>query len=182
MGALGTCETGCREQRLELVPADACEALVQIAARARLRADGLRPVAERLAGPEPGPGDWEPAYRRVQERARAALRTHPPAEADAAELQEPASVATVWWCPNCGGIDAPQPCLAICVWRPVEWVSKPVYERARARALSEHEAEQRLRRLLRRLAAITPRPERWELGWRALQQQARSERIRVPMS
>ncbi len=53
------------------------------------------------------------------------------------------------------------------------WVDKDVYEQERERALAEDQAEQRLRRLLRRSASVTPRPGQWDRGWHTLQQEAR---------
>ena len=65
------------------------------AARARPRR-GRRP-AVRLGG--------------VQERAREAIRLPVPPEPDIAVIE-------AWGCPRCGRIDAPQPCLGVCVRRP----------------------------------------------------------------
>jgi hypothetical protein len=174
MGTYGTCETGCREQRLDLVRGATFDSMTRIASDARIHAEAFRAVAEQLTCDEP-PDDWEAAYRRVQAQARSALQTHPPLDGEAMDLDEPAPAATTWWCPECGGIDAPQPCLGICIWRPIEWVSKAVYDQARERALLANESEQRLRQLLRRVAAVTPRVGQWERGWKALHEQARAE-------
>ena len=89
-----------------------------------------------------------------------------------AELQGPAESATTSWCAACGGIDAPQPCLGIRIWRPVDWVNRAVYEQQRERVLAEREMELRLSRLPRRLASVTPRHGRWERGWRVLRAEA----------
>jgi hypothetical protein len=142
---------------------------------AHARAESFRSVAQQLAADEPSAGEFVASYRSVREAARAALRQHPRVAADDLALAEPAATATTWWCPECGGIDAPQECLGICVWRPVQWVSQAVYDRERERALVEHETEQRLRKLLSRIAWVTPRPGQWERSWRALQDDARRE-------
>lgn len=182
MGTFGTCEGSCREQRRDLVRAAAADYVSGIASDAQRRAEVFRAVAEQLASVEPAVGGWEAAYRVQQERARSALRQHPRPDSDDSALAEPAAVATTWWCPECGGIDAPQPCLGICVWRPVDWVDRALYEQERERALAEDRAEQRLRRLLRRIVSVTPRPGQWERGWRVLQDEARPalESVRMP--
>jgi hypothetical protein len=108
----------------------------------------------------------------VQDRARSALRRYSGADEEEVELQEPAEPATTWWCAECGGIDAPQPCLGICIWRPVEWVNRAVYEQQRERVLAARATELRMSRLLRRLASVTPRHGQWERGWRVLQAEA----------
>ena len=166
MSRPGTCELGCGEElRLDLVAAAAHDELDAYATAARARAAAFRAVAERLAREPPGPGGSEVAYRSVQEAARATLRAHPdPGEPET----EAAAVATTWWCPRCGGVDAPQPCLGICVWRPFEWVPADRYDDARARAGAARHEERRLRALLRRTASITPRAGEWERTWRAL--------------
>lgn len=173
MATFGTCEGGCREQRRDLVRAAAAESVSGIASDAHVRADALRAIAEQLATVQPALGEWEAAYRVLQQSARLALQQHPRPDSNDSALDEPAAVATTWWCPKCGGIDAPQPCLGICIWRPIDWVDKDVYEHERERALAEDQAERRLRQLLRRIVAVTPRSGHWERGWRALQQEAR---------
>ena len=174
MSRPGACELGCGEERkLELVDAHVCDELEEAAAAARARCIALRAVTRRLAEDEPA--DWEAAYHSVQAEARVALREHP---APQAAPDEPAHVATTWWCPRCGGIDAPQPCIGVCVWRPVEWVRAERYAAARTRADTARESERRLRSVLRTVATVTPRAGQWEQSWRALEGQARD--IAVP--
>jgi hypothetical protein len=85
------------------------------------------------------------------------------------DSDEPAGHVTAWWCAKCGGIDAPQPCLGICVWRPAEWVNRSVYESERSGAATERA----LIRLLRRVAFVTPRDGQWERNWLIVHSQAR---------
>lgn len=173
MQVVGTCETGCSEQRLELVRADPYDAVRRLASAARTRADALARVAEELATCRPAEAELQTAYGSLRDKARDTLRRYPEAEGAEIDLARPAEPATTWWCAECGGIDAPQPCLGICVWRPVEWVDRALYENERERAILEREAERRLARLLNWLVFATPRPEQWERNWRALQAEAR---------
>ena len=170
MGEYGTCETGCIERKLELVRAAASDAVADAASRAAVRADAFGAVAEALLGETPPGGD---GYRSLQAWARAALVQHPDTDHDE-EWAEPSEPAITWWCKECGGIDAPQPCLGICVWRPVEWVNRAVYEQAREQAFVQRAREQRLRVLLRRLATVTPRPDHWQENWSAFAADART--------
>jgi len=173
----GTCDTACSEHRLELVGAAEFDALEVGRSAVRARVAACRPVAEALAGPEPGPDGWQAAYRATQRAALAVLsRDEPPADFD-----EPAEHVTTWWCAECGGIDAPQPCLGICVWRPSDWVNRTGYEAARSRAAGERDVERTMVRLLRRVASVTPREGSWERNWRALHAEAR-EALRVSAS
>jgi hypothetical protein len=173
MSQFGTCEGGCTEQKLELVPAGHYDRSTALAASTHIGAEAFRAVAKELASRQPGADEWEAAYRSVQEAARISLRRYPEINAQDLDWDEPPELATTWWCARCGGIDAPQPCLGICVWRRVEWVNATLCEQQRARTLVERDAERRLCLLLRRVASVTPRVGQWERGWRALEAQAR---------
>ena len=173
MSQLGTCEQGCTEQKLELVPAGHYDRVTAVAANARVRADAFHPVAQQLATRQPGPEEWEDAYRSVQQAARIAIRRHPDDTGPDEDWDQPAESATTWWCAACGGIDAPQECLGICIWHRVEWVSAALYEQQWARLLAERDADESMRLLLRLIASITPRDSQWERGWHALEARAR---------
>jgi len=172
MGRPGTCDTTCTERKLELVRAASHDWVVDVGSRARAQLEDFGGIADELARRQPAAEELESAYRSLQVSARTTLRRYPEADEDDADLQEPAEPATTWWCPECGGIDAPQPCLGICIWRPIEWVNRAVYDRERERALADHEAAVCLRRLLRRVAAITPRDGQWDRTWRLLRAEA----------
>jgi hypothetical protein len=173
MGRFGTCDGGCEEQKLELVPAAQFDVLSAIRSSARVRAEAFGAVAEELASRRPGAGEWEAAYRSVQDIARTALVRYPELDAHDLDWDEPVDFATTWWCAGCGGIDAPQPCIGICVWRALEWVNRTRYLEERACTLAQCDTEQRLRGLVRRVASVTPRAGQWEPGWRAFGARAR---------
>jgi hypothetical protein len=185
MSRLGDCDGGCREQRLDLIRASAFDELVTLAVESRAAADAFAAVVERLAGEEPGnggepgngeePGDdgYEAAYRAVQADGRAALERHPGGASRRDELLATASEpAMTWWCPTCGGVDAPQECLGICVWRAIEWVAEQDYALMREQAAAEHAHETALRALVRQFASVTPRTGQWERSWSAFRARA----------
>lgn len=174
MCRFGTCGGGCGEQKLELVPAVQYDALAALASSARIRGEAFGVVVEELLSRRPGAEEWELAYRSLQDIALAALRRYPEVDAEDVDWDEPVEFVTTWWCAGCGGIDAPQPCLGICVWRSVEWVNGIRYLEQRAVALAERDTERRLRGLARRVASVTPRAGQWERGWRALEAQAQA--------
>lgn len=173
MSRFGTCESDCSERRLDLVRAAAYDSLAAIEETACARIDVLLPVVEELISGRPSSGEWEEAYRAMQTRAREALRSAGTVEGPKVDVREPAEAATTWWCARCGGIDAPQPCLGICVWREVEWVEGTVYERRRKHVIAVLESDSCVADLLRRLAWATPRQGHWEHSWAALQAEAR---------
>jgi hypothetical protein len=173
MSQFGTCAGGCGEQKLELVPAGQYDWVAALASSAHLRAEAFGAVAEALVSRRPRAEEWETAYRSLQDIARATLRRYPEPELPDIDWHERVEFATTWWCAECGGIDAPQPCLGVCVWRPVEWVNRTTYSEETEVALAERDTERRYRKLARRVASVTPRAGQWERGWRALESQAR---------
>ena len=170
---LGTCPGGCTEKKLELVPAGHYDRSAAHAASTRIRAEAFRAVATQLSSRLPGADELEAAYLSVQAAARISLRRYPESSAQDQDWDEPPELATTWWCAGCGGIDAPQPCLGICIWRRVEWVNATLSEKERPRNLADRDAERCLRLLLRSVAWVTPRSGQWERGWRVVETQAR---------
>ncbi len=167
------CPGDCAERRLELVRGGDYDQLADAAAACRARIQGLRPVVAELARAEPEPGGWQAAYEALQQSARSALRRFKPAPAGRDDPLSPADTVVVWRCRNCGGLDAPQPCIDVCIWRPAVWVDAACHESARSAAAADHEVERSLAGLLGRLAFATPHAGHWEQGLRALQLQAR---------
>jgi len=168
-----TCPLACAERRVELVHAGDYDRLAASAAACRARVRGLRAVAAELASAQPAEGEWQAAYRAVQESARSALRRFAPPGGSQADPFPAAQTAVVWHCRDCGGVDAPQPCIGVCIWRAAQWVDAATYEAERSRALGDRQAERSLGGLLRTLAFTTPRSGQWERSWRALQARAR---------
>jgi hypothetical protein len=169
-----SCEGACRERRLELVNGVDYDELTAAAAACRVRIEGLWAVVGELARREPGPGEWRVGYEGLQQSARSALRRFRPAAGGRDdELLSLAETVIVWRCQDCGGVDAPQPCIDVCIWGLADWVDAVSYESQRSRAAFDREVEQSLAGLLRRFAFATPRDAQWERSWRAFESQAR---------
>ncbi len=179
MSECGTCDQGCSENRLELVAVPELDTIVALGSDAAVRVSAYRTVTEELATSRSDQADYEIAYRSVQNTARAVLGRYP-AHKQSPDPDEP-DRSTTWWCSACGGIDAPQPCLGICIWRRLDWVNAQLYERERARALAQRDAEIELRAFLKRLASITPRGRHWKLGWQTLQAAAQQSLRNAPV-
>ena len=167
------CAGACSERKLELVTGADYDQLAAAAAACRARIRELREVAGELAQAEPEPEQWRAAYEALQRSARSALRRSGPAPDGQDDPLPPAPAVTVWRCPDCGGVDAPQPCIGVCIWRPAAWVDAASHESLRLRAAADLATERNLAGLLRTLAFTTPRAGQWEQNWRALQAQAR---------
>ena len=150
------CPGACSEHRIELVGGGDYDRVTAGAAAGRARIAGLRAVAGELARAEPGPGGSRAAYEALQQSARSALRHFKPPPAGRDDPLSPAAPVVVWRCQECGGLDAPQPCIGVCIWRPAVWVDSASYESQRSRAAADREVERSLAGLLRRLAFATP--------------------------
>jgi len=174
-----SCPGACSERRLELVRGGDYDQLTTVAAACRARIQGLRPVVEELARTQPRPGEWQAAYEALQQSARTALHRIKPAPAARDEAVSPADTVVVWRCQDCGGLEAPQPCIGVCIWRPAVWVDAASHESARSRAAADRDAERAVAGLLRRLAFATPRAGQWEQNLRALQRQAQRVLVSV---
>ncbi len=174
MRELESCPGICRERKLELVSGGEYDEVAEVAAACRSEIGALLPVVEELASAEPGRGAWRERYESARERGRTALRAagHPIRESDDGEAWS-AEATVVWRCPDCGGLEATQPCIGVCIWRPLEWVEASAFETERARALRDLELERSLFDLVSQFARVTPRDGEWERNWRAFQRQAR---------
>lgn len=177
-----SCLGDCPECRVELVRSGDYDQLTRAAAACRARIRGLLPVVAELTRAEPEPGGWKAAYEALQQSARSALHRCKPAAAGRDDPLSPADTVVVWRCRNCGGLDAPQPCIDVCIWRPAVWLDATWHESARSRTAADLEAERSLAGLLGRLAFATPRAGQWERSLRALQLQARHALDSLPAS
>jgi hypothetical protein len=141
----GECPDGCADVALDLVDvvdlADAAERAEALEARVA----ALRELALTVAGDAPF------AWAEVHERAQEAIRLPVPPEPDIAVIE-------AWGCPRCGRIDAPQPCLGVCVRRPGAVADASEYRRFAERSEQLAPDDGALTGLARLLATVTPRP------------------------
>ncbi len=153
---LGTCV----DRRLELVPASDHEAVLAEAEALGALRELVRELRESRGGEE--------VYRPLQARARALLHAYRPA------AEDPDARLTTWACDSCGRIEAPQPCIGVCIRQPARMVEAGVYDAALARLRGLRREAEPLLPLARRLAWATPRTGQWERGLDALAAEARA--------
>jgi hypothetical protein len=149
------------------VPLDLVEAfeLDQVLARTRALEGRVRELSRALRTVVDR-NDW--AAARAIGRDALALEV-PPARG-------PAAVIAAWGCPECGRIDAPQPCLDVCIRRPVEVADAEEYRRGTARELALAERERELTDAVRLLVHVSPRP-----GHEATTEAELTTRVRVAL-
>ena len=144
MSRLGTCETGCSDTRSSWSPPPRTRrSAPRWMTPGRAPRPSHAPYSRWLAtspaqtGSSARIGLRNPPPRQV-------LRHHPAVHPHETDATPPDQLATAWWCAECGGIDTPQPCLGVCVWRPIDWVNRSRYEQLRELAASERETERRV--------------------------------------
>lgn len=172
MSRTGTCTTGCTERKLLLARASSVDALADAESELLASIAALSEVVAELATDEAPAGGWQAGYDALRSRARDALAHSPDGRTSAYVLEQPAEPVVGWWCDRCGGLDAPQPCLGICVWRGVEWAGYATYADLRERALAACEMERQLRVLVSRIVHTRPRPGGHRETWNAYREQA----------
>ncbi len=156
------CLGTCAERRLDLVESDAHAAAEARLAAAEDALASLRGMAARLARGAPR----EPEWGALRAKARAALRSlGDPAEGGAS--------ITAWACDSCGRIEAPQPCIGVCIRPETPMVEVAEHQAVLARDAALRDALVPFAALARALAWSTPRPGQWERSASALAERAR---------
>ena len=146
------CLGTCIDRRLDLV--DAGSHAEAVAALAALEAElaEQQSLLARLARA----ADWEP----LRPAARAALRARTePVEGE---------VITTWACDSCGRIEAPQPCIGVCIRPETPMVEASEHAAVVAAARTVAAELERLAPLLRQLAWSRPRADHREEMQQAL--------------
>lgn len=154
MSVPGECAGGCGpERKLELVAGSDLDEVIDLERGSERRCKRLTVVLTWFL--DSASTELPDEVRRL---ARAALRAHEQ-EAPVAEgaLAEEAERLVSWWCEQCGGLDAPQPCLGVCVRRSAQWASAEALDRRRTSAKARLQREQRLACVVRALLLSRPR-------------------------
>jgi hypothetical protein len=156
----GECAEGCSDVPLDLVDVSDLELLAARLEALQARIAALRAVVVAIAGAV-APASWTA----VRERARAALRLPVP-DPEAPKIVE------AWGCPNCGRIDAPQPCLGVCVRHPVLMADARECHELLARVEEAMKTDRALSTIVRLAAHVRPQPGREDRTWTALRSRA----------
>jgi hypothetical protein len=174
MRTFSACGNGCDERPVELVSAGDYDALIASAAACRERLGLLLAPVDVLSSGEDDALEWRAVYLAARMAARTALANWRATNHQPAVTAAPLETVTVWRCQDCGGLDAPQPCIGVCKWYASEWIDALQVDRAARMASDDEDTERRLVGLLGRLAHSTPHDEDWERSVRALRAEAQS--------
>jgi hypothetical protein len=164
------CLEGCaQERRLELVPAAELDELTGLTESAESHAAALAGVVVVLVR---GPRRHDDSALAAP-TAAAALITHGQLEPRLRELAaQPVEPVVSWWCPHCGGIDAPQPCLGVCIRTPVRWAAAARARQMQVRAKRAIDRVDELRAVLILVAHAHPLPGQEKRHGAAVRQRA----------
>lgn len=161
------CPQGCDERAVDLVFGDALDAALAELADAVDGVRALRGLVLRSVSAEVTP-------RAVQAEARSVLRVVKASSAGQVGTGDGVIRFTAWVCGRCGWMEAPQPCLGVCVFRPVWLVAAQEYDTVRSDCLRAVRRLGELTALVGQLAWVTPRAGEWEESRRVWEARARS--------
>lgn len=166
----GSCPGGCaQERRLELIPAAELDELSALTESAEAHAGALRAGVDGLARRRPRGG-----YAQEAAQASALLAADGRVDPRLRDLvAEPVEPVESWWCPSCGGVDAPQPCLGVCIRTPVRWANADQARQTQQRAAAILERTDELLAALFLVAHTRPQPGQEARHWDAVRQRAR---------
>ncbi len=170
MGREERCFGECSEHRLPLIAAADFDALQAAARSAQAELALLEPIVRTLVHETPPESSCPEAYRALRGDARLVLERVPPRDRHR-DWSAPDRVVG-WWCAECGNVDAPQPCLGVCIWRPLEWVSASSYAAEHARSAGALRGAEALVGLLARLVSVRPKSRRCAQTWAAFRAHA----------
>jgi hypothetical protein len=168
----GECPEGCSDVPLDLVDAADIKALMAATEAREIRIAALRELAETVAAG--APVDWAA----LRDRARAALRLPAPDLPAVPEIE----VVQAWGCPRCGRVDAPQPCLGVCIFRPRTVADAREYRQLAPRAEQAATTDRALSGIARLISTVRPRPGQDEATLTAVRARTRHalDQVSVP--
>ncbi len=175
-GAMGNsepCAGKCDYRKLQVVSAEQYADLLEQFSTIADRTEILTALVNEIAALGEGERDHERAYRRLQSRVRKILRTAQSGEAAAAVAITPDDeFSTVWLCATCGQVEAPQPCLGVCIRRNGEFLRAGAHVELAFRAEAERQRAAELGALARQMACVAPHAGQWENACRAFREKA----------
>ncbi len=158
MGNAAECLGACDFRKLDVVSAQEHADLLERLAAITDHVEGLTAIAREIAALAEPARDFERGYRELQTRAREILRSTVVAEINA-DAESDRSV--VWLCACCGQVEAPQPCLGVCIRRDGEFVRGGDHDKLAAAFGSAHRTAKILTAFVRRFAWVSPRAGQW---------------------
>lgn len=173
MGSVELCTGSCAYQKLDVVGAEDHADLLEHFATIVGQAHRLEPAVRQIAALEEEHPNCERAYRSLQKSARTLIRSLDHGAISAQNKKVPDDErATVWSCATCGQVEAPQPCLGVCIRRNGDFVRSQDHDELAARVELAQASAREMAALVHQLAWVTPRAGEWDSACRAFQSKA----------
>jgi len=173
MGNSAFCTGSCAYRKVEIISADEYAQLFGIFETAREQAERLNALVREIGALDEMQSDFESAYRSLQAQARKIFHS-----ADNNEETPPNALNTevepaiVWQCLTCGLVEAPQPCLGVCIRRSGEFLNADRHVELEARLVAVQCQTSKLRVLIRQFASVTPHVGQWQKASRFFEERA----------
>jgi hypothetical protein len=175
-GAIGNaeqCTGACVYQKLDIVSAEDHAELLEQFATIKRQAQCLEAVVRDIAALTDERSGHEGAYRRLQTSARTLFRSLEHEAISSQNKRAPDDErAVVWSCTTCGQVEAPQPCLGICIRRNGDFLRASDHDELAARVESTQIRALEMAALVRQFIWVAPHVGQWDAALSAFQLKA----------
>jgi hypothetical protein len=173
MGNAEQCTGACAYQKLYVVSAEEHAELLENFAAIKRQEQCLEAVVQDIAALTEERSHPESAYRDLQTSARTLFRSLDHEALSSQNLSVPDDErAIVWSCATCGQVEAPQPCLGICIRRNGDFLRASDHDELAARAEVAQVRARELAALVRQFVWVAPHAGQWDAARRAFQEKA----------
>lgn len=173
MGSVEQCTGSCAYQKLDVIGAEDHTELLDDFATIKTQAQSLEAVVRQIAALGEEHRDYERAYRDLRKSARTLVRSLDHGAISAQNRIAPEDErATVWLCTTCGQVEAPQPCLGICIRRNGDFVRASDHDELAAGVEFAQKGAREMAALVHQFAWVTPHAGEWGSACRAFQEKA----------
>ncbi|RTL66676.1 MAG: hypothetical protein EKK41_18070 [Hyphomicrobiales bacterium] len=163
----------------EVVPADVFADLLSQREALAEKADLLAPLIVRVRAPLPVPIDPECAWRNLIDdacKARTAMKLNARPDIPVSRSLEPDPYFEIERCAICGAVEAPQPCIGVCIRKVGEFVLRAHHDTLACEVARFSAYCEAAFTLLRRMCSVTPRDGHWRTNLESF----RAEAMRLP--
>jgi hypothetical protein len=173
MGNAEQCTGACAYQKLYVVSAEEHAELLENFATIKRQAQCLEAVVRDIAALAEERIHPESAYRDLQTSARTLFRSLDHEAISSQIMRVPDDErAIVWSCTTCGQVEAPQPCLGICIRRNGDFLRASDHDELAARVEVTRVRARELAALVRQFVWVAPHAGQWDAARRAFQEKA----------
>lgn len=176
MGYFAGCADGCHMEPAEVVPVEVFADLLSQREVLAEMADLLAPLIERARAPVPVSVDPECAWRSLKNdacKARLTMKIDGSPGFAAPESLEPDTYFEIECCATCGAVEAPQPCIGVCIRKVGEFVLRAHHDTLACEVARLSTYCEAAVTLLGRMCSVTPRAGHWRTNLESFRVEAK---------